>query len=107
MYTTHINNFGSSYDIGSMWSLSPCVQIGAAVNSARQRLIEAQISTAGTEVFEILSYVLQRERSWFFTNHNYELTQEEASLYTKVIAARAAHKPLRMILDELKTQWRN
>lgn len=106
MHTSHINNFGSSYDIGSMWSLSSCVQIGVAVNSARQRLIEAQISTAGTEVFELLSHVLQRKRSWFFANHDYELTQEEALLYTKVIVARSAHTPLTMILDDLRKNWR-
>jgi release factor glutamine methyltransferase len=80
--------------IAFSWSLAPWTTVGRAILSARQRLEESGSDTAHLDAQVLLGYVLGKDRSWLFAHYDYELTPEEASRFTELVARRAAAEPV-------------
>ncbi len=83
-----------------IWKLMPFTTVGRALNSARERLNEAECDTASLDAQVILAYALDVDRSWLFAHHEYKLTAEEADAFTDLIARRMAHEPVAYIVGK-------
>ncbi len=83
-----------------IWKLMPFTTVGRALNSARERLNEAECDTASLDAQVILAYVLEVDRSWLFAHHEYKLTAEQADAFTDLIARRMAHEPVAYIVGK-------
>jgi release factor glutamine methyltransferase len=77
-----------------VWRLMSATTVGRAINSAKQRLDDADCSTAYLDAQVILAYVLNVDRSWLFAHHDYKLTSEQATMYTDLIVRRMNHEPV-------------
>lgn len=79
---------------GIVWNLAPATSVGMALNSATQRLKEAQIETAYLDAQVILAHVLDADRPWLFAHSEVELSAKQAADYTESIARRMNHEPV-------------
>jgi release factor glutamine methyltransferase len=68
--------------------------VGAALNSATQRLKEAEVDTAFLDAQVILCHVLGVERPWLFAHGETELTSRQANHFTELIARRVHQEPV-------------
>jgi release factor glutamine methyltransferase len=83
-----------------IWKLMPFTTVGRALNSARERLNEAECDTASLDAQVILAHVLEVDRSWLFAHHDYKLTAEQADAFTDLIARRMAHEPVAYLVGK-------
>lgn len=81
-----------------VWTLTPSTTVGRAIVSASQRLYEAGCSSARLDAQIILAHVLDKNRSWLFAHHDYELSDREAEEYTELIARRARREPVAYLI---------
>ncbi len=65
-----------------------------ALNSATQRLKEAQIETAFLDAQVLLAFVLGVDRPWLFAHPEVQLTPRQSEQYTDRVARRVAREPL-------------
>jgi release factor glutamine methyltransferase len=77
-----------------VWNLAPATSVGSALNSATQRLKEAEIETAFLDAQVILCHVLGVERPWLFAHGDTELTCRQADHFTELIARRVHQEPV-------------
>lgn len=84
----------SQYPAEIHWKLAPAATVGMALNSATQRLKEAQIEGAWLDAQVILAATLDVERPWLFAHGDVELTARQAETFTELIARRACHEPV-------------
>ncbi len=77
-----------------IWTLAPGATVGAALNSATQRLKEAAIETAFLDAQVILAHLLGVDRPWLFAHAEAELTPSQADEFTEQIARRMHHEPV-------------
>lgn len=82
-----------------VWKLSSDATVGQAVNSATQRLEEAQISTARLDAQVILAHVLEVDRSWLFAHYEHVLSPEHAERYTELVARRMTREPVAYLVN--------
>ncbi len=75
------------------WKLAPSTTVGYALNSATQRLKEAEIDTAHLDAQVILAHVLGVDRSWLFAHYEIELSTKQADRFTDLIARRIRQEP--------------
>lgn len=88
----------SSFRQKIVWKLMPATTVGRALNSARERLNEADCSTASLDAQVILAHVLGVERSWLFAHHEYKLSTKQAEVFTDLIARRMEHEPVAYLI---------
>ena len=79
---------------GIVWNLAPETSVGMALNSANQRLREAQIESAFLDAQVILAHVLGVERAWLFAHSEMELSAKQAEQFTELVARRMNHEPV-------------
>jgi len=79
---------------GITWRLAPATTVGMALNSATQRLREAQIDTAFLDAQVILAHVLGVDRPWLFAHPEVELTARQSDQFTERIARCMAREPV-------------
>lgn len=77
-----------------VWKLMPSTTVGRALNSARERLNEANCATASLDAQVLLAHTLGVDRSWLFAHHEYKLNSDQAERYTRLIARRMKHEPV-------------
>jgi release factor glutamine methyltransferase len=77
-----------------IWTLAPGATVGMALNSATQRLKEAEIETAFLDAQVILAHLLGVDRPWLFAHAEAELTAAQAEAYTEQVARRVRHEPV-------------
>lgn len=81
-----------------LWSLAPAATVGMALNSATQRLKEAQIEGAWLDAQVILAHALGVDRAWLFAHGEEELTARQSKRFTDMIARRVAHEPVAYLI---------
>ena len=85
----------SSFPLDSIiWKLAPDATVGSALNSATQRLKEAENDTAFLDAQVILAHVLGVERPWLFAHGEIALEPRQADDFTEMIARRVDHEPV-------------
>ena len=85
----------SSFPLDSIiWKLAPDATVGSALNSATQRLKEAENDTAFLDAQVILAHVLGVERPWLFAHAEIALEQRQDDDFTEMIARRVDHEPV-------------
>lgn len=77
-----------------IWKLAPATTLGMALNSATQRLKDAEIDPASLDAQVLLAHTLGVERTWLFAHYEYELSSQEAERFTELIARRMSHEPV-------------
>lgn len=77
-----------------VWRLAPATTVGMALNSATQRLKEAQIEGAWLDAQVILAHTVGKDRAWLFAHGEEEMTARQAARFTDYIARRIAHEPV-------------
>jgi release factor glutamine methyltransferase len=81
-----------------VWRLMPATTVGRAINSAKQRLDDANCTTSHLDAQVLLAHVLQVDRSWLFAHHDYILSDEQADTYTAFIVRRMEHEPVAYLI---------
>ena len=81
----------NQYPTEILWKLAPSTTVGLALNSATQRLKEAQIEGAWLDAQVILAATLGVDRSWLFAHGEFELTAKQADALTDLITRRIRH----------------
>lgn len=76
------------------WKLAPDVTVGGALNSATQRLKEAEIDSGWLDAQVILAWVLSVERPWLFAHAEQTMSAEQADRFTELIARRVDQEPV-------------
>jgi release factor glutamine methyltransferase len=77
-----------------IWRLAHGVTVGSALNSATQRLKEAELEGAWLDAQVILAHVLGVERSWLFAHAEESLSDEQAEHFTQLVARRIDYEPV-------------
>ncbi len=77
-----------------IWNLAADATVGSALNSATQRLKEAEFDTAYLDAQVILAHVLGVDRPWLFAHGDAELAPQQAVAFTELIARRVDHEPV-------------
>lgn len=77
-----------------VWRLAPTATVGMALNSATQRLKEAQVEGAWLDAQVILAHTLGVNRAWLFAHGEEEMSARKAARFTDYIARRIAHEPV-------------
>jgi release factor glutamine methyltransferase len=77
-----------------IWNLAPDATVGSALNSATQRLKEAENDTAFLDAQVLLAHVLEVDRPWLFAHGDVALQPRQAEAFTELIARRVDHEPV-------------
>lgn len=94
-YSSGVSSRSSRRTLSSItWNLAPGVTVGGALNSATQRLKEAEIEGAWLDAQVILAHVLGVDRSWLFGHAEDSLSSEQANRFTELIVRRVEHEPV-------------
>lgn len=80
------------------WILTPGTTVGRALVSATQRLSEARCDNARLDSQVLLAHVLDKDRTWLFAHHDYELSPEDCERYTELVARRIRREPVAYLL---------
>jgi len=81
-----------------IWNLAPDATVGSALNSATQRLKEAENDTAFLDAQVILAHVLGVDRPWLFAHGETELQPAHSQAFTELIARRVDHEPVAYLI---------
>ena len=77
-----------------VWKLMPGTPVGRALVAAAQRLEEAGNDTASLDAQVILAHIFGKDRGWLFAHYDQTLSEEQAEIFTELVARRAAAEPV-------------
>jgi len=73
------------------------VNIAAAISSGAEILGRADIAEFRREASSLLAFVLQKDAAFLIAHPDFELTEEQASVFENAIRRRATHEPFQYI----------